>query len=85
MDALLCRGGQPLHELGPQCGIGVSFGRRGDDFFHLRGLPLVQLRDHVKELDPLAADTSQEKLPLGLDEPDGWSFGPERWESHGHS
>jgi hypothetical protein len=74
-------GGQPLHE----CGVGVSFGRRGDDFFHLRGVPLVQLRDYVKELGPLAAVAGQEKQRLGLGEPKGWSLGPERWESHGHS
>jgi hypothetical protein len=30
-DALLSRGGQSLHELGPQCGVGVLFGRGGDN------------------------------------------------------
>jgi hypothetical protein len=30
-DALLSRGGPSPHKLGPQRGVGVSFGRRGDD------------------------------------------------------
>jgi hypothetical protein len=61
------------------------FGRRGYDVFHLRGVPLVQLRDYVKEIGPLAADAGQEEVRLSLGEPNGWSLGPEGWESHGHS
>jgi hypothetical protein len=30
-DALLSRGGQSSHELGPQCGVGVLFGWGSDD------------------------------------------------------
>jgi hypothetical protein len=46
---------------------------------------VVQLRDQVAEFDVLASDAGQGELRLGLDEPHGWSLGPERREPHGHS
>jgi hypothetical protein len=42
-DALLSRGVQPPHELGPQCGVGVSFGWEGDNVLHFFGVPVIQL------------------------------------------
>jgi hypothetical protein len=45
-DALLSRGVQTRHVLGPQRGVGVSLQRRGDDVLYFRGIPVVQLLDH---------------------------------------
>jgi hypothetical protein len=57
------RGQQP-HQLSPQRGVGVSFQQRGDDVLYSRGVPVVQLLDHIAELGLLAADASQGKLCL---------------------
>ena len=84
-DALFYRGGQPPHQLGPQGGVGVSFWQKDNDILYPRGVPVVQLRDHIAELGLLAADAGQGKLCLGSGEPHGWSLGPELRESHGHS
>jgi hypothetical protein len=53
-DALLFRG-HPPQQLGPQRGVEVSFRRRGD-IIYFRGVLVVQLRDHVVELDFLVDD-----------------------------
>jgi hypothetical protein len=66
---LLSRRGQPPYELGPQRGVRVSFVWRGDDNLYFCGIPVVQLRVYMEELGLLAADAVQEKLCLGLDEP----------------
>jgi hypothetical protein len=43
-----------------------------------------QLRDHVADLDALAADAGQGELRLGLGEPRGWSLRSEQQEPYGH-
>jgi hypothetical protein len=42
-DALLSQGEQPPRQLGPQCGVQVSFRWRGDDVFYFRGILVVQM------------------------------------------
>jgi lipoate-protein ligase A len=84
-DALLSRGAQPPYELGPQRGVRVSFGRRGDYILYICGIPMVQLRDYVAELGLLAVDADLGKLRLVLGEPHGWPLGPEGREPHRHS
>jgi hypothetical protein len=79
-DALHSRGGQLPHELGPQCGVGVSFGQRGESAHYFCGISVVQLLDHVEEFGHLASDAGQEKLHLGLGKPHSWPLGPE-WQS----
>jgi hypothetical protein len=76
-DMLLCRGGQLSQQFGLQRGVGLSFRWRGDDVFYFRAVLVVQLRDHVAEIGPLATDAGQDKLCLSLGEPHSWP--------HGHS
>jgi hypothetical protein len=85
LDALLCRWGQTPHKLGSQCCVGVSFGWRGDDVLHLCGVLVVQLQDHMAELDVLAANTGQGELCLSLGEPHSWLLGSQWREPHGYS
>jgi hypothetical protein len=44
VSALLPQEGPPFQQLGPQLGVWVLLGRRGDDVLHLCGVSLVQLR-----------------------------------------
>jgi hypothetical protein len=74
--ALLSGGGQPPHQFGPHRCVGVMFRWRGD-ILHFRGIPVVQLLDHITELYLFAADAGQGKLCLGLGEPDGRPLGLE--------
>jgi hypothetical protein len=83
-DVLTSRGGQPTHQLRPQCAVRVPFGPRDDDVLDLRGISVVQLRDDVKEFSCFAADDGQEKLRLGLGEPHSRPLCSEWRESHGH-
>lgn len=85
LDALFSQGGQPPLQLCPQCGAGVSFGRRSDDVPYFCGVSVVHLQDHVAEPGPLAADAGQEKPRLSLGKPHSWPFGPEWLELQGHS
>jgi hypothetical protein len=77
--------GQTFQHLGPQLGVWVLLGRRGDDVLHLCGISLVQLRYDIVKFCPLTADAGQLELRLGLGEPHGWLLGPERWKPYGHS
>jgi hypothetical protein len=63
-DALLSRRGQLPRELGLQCGVGALFRWRGDNVLQFRGASLVQLRNNVKEFEPLAVDTGEKKIAL---------------------
>jgi hypothetical protein len=72
-DALASQWGQPTHQLGPQCGVTVPFGRRDDDVLDLLGISVVQLRDDMKEFSGLAPDTGQGKLRLGRSAQNGGS------------
>jgi hypothetical protein len=63
-DVLLSRGRQLPYELGPQHGVWVSFGQRGDDILYSCGIPVVQLRDYVEVLGLLASDVGQENCAL---------------------
>lgn len=59
VDALLLRGGQPPHELGPERGVGIMFGRRGDDVRDACRITLVQLRDCVIKFRLFVSDVGQ--------------------------
>jgi hypothetical protein len=85
VSALLPREGQPFQQLGPQLGVWVLLGRRGDDVLHLCGVSLVQPRFHIMEFCPLTADAGHRELRLSLGEQHGWSLGPERRKPYGHS
>jgi hypothetical protein len=60
-DALFAWRGQPPHQFRLQCLVGLSlqWGRNDVFHFHLSGVPVVELRDDVVELRPLAGDGCQ--------------------------
>jgi hypothetical protein len=53
------------------------------DGSHLRGVPVVQLRDHMEEFCSLITDSGQSELRFGLGEPHGQPLGLERRKPHG--
>jgi hypothetical protein len=68
-------GGQPVHQLGPQHGVGNFLLWGDNDFLHFRCLSMVQLRHYVVDLRSLIADAGQGELCLNLGESHGWPHG----------
>jgi hypothetical protein len=84
MDVLFFGRGQPPHQFVLQLGLEDPFCRRCDDIFYFRGLPVVQLPDHLAELGFLVANASQVELCFSFGERHCWSLGPEWRKSHSH-